>query len=85
MCEHRMFSNFVAYVLPRVFYGEQIQLGMEGPFLGDENNDTTNQVTIKLMGGSRPIDVSSFVDECVSNGKIIIERKNFDFNFEFNR
>lgn len=49
---------FPAYLLPKVFYGEQIQLGMEGPFLGDDNNDTTNQLTIKLMGGSRAIDVS---------------------------
>lgn len=49
-------------MLPRVFYGEQIQLGMEGPFLADDNNDTTNQVTIKLMGGSRPIDVSLLIN-----------------------
>lgn len=58
LCEICMCSKFSAYLLPRVFYGEQIQLGMEGPFLSDDNNDTTNQLTIKLMGGSRAIDVS---------------------------
>lgn len=52
------FSIFLAYLLPRDFYGEQIQLGMEGPFLGVDSNDSTNQVTIILMGGARPIDVS---------------------------
>lgn len=51
---------FSAYLLPKVFYGEQIQLGMEGAFLSDDNNDTTNQLTIKLMGGSRAIDVSVY-------------------------
>lgn len=53
-----LFPNYLAYLLPRVFYGEQIQLGMQGPLLADDNNDTANQVTIKLMGGSRAIDVS---------------------------
>lgn len=52
------FAIFLAYLLPRVLYGEQVQLGMQGPFLDDDSNDTTNQMTIKLMGGSRSIDVS---------------------------
>lgn len=46
-----------------MFYGEQILLGMEGPFLDDDNNldddkKATNQVTVQLMGGARAIDVS---------------------------
>lgn len=53
---------FVAYLLPKVLYGEQIQLGMAGPFLSDDNNDTTNQLTIRLMGGSRAIDVSELIE-----------------------
>lgn len=43
-------------MLPKIYYGEQILLGLEGPFL-DDSNDTSNQVTVKLMSGSRPIDV----------------------------
>lgn len=46
-----------AYYLPSIYYGEQIVLGLEGPFLFDAN-DSMNQVTVKLMTGSRPIDVS---------------------------
>lgn len=55
-----MIFSFAAFLLPRVFYGEQVQLGISGPFLYDDSNDTTNQLTIKLMGGSRAIDVSLF-------------------------
>lgn len=46
-----------AYRLPKIYYGEQIILGLEGPFLQD-TNDSVHQVTVKLMSGSRPIDVN---------------------------
>lgn len=52
----QFFVYILAYMLPKIYYGEQILLGLEGAFLED-SNDTSNQVTVKLMSGSRPIDV----------------------------
>ncbi|XP_031624818.1 P protein-like [Contarinia nasturtii] len=45
-----------SYFLPNIYYGEQVTLAMEGPFLPDIN-DSMHQVTVKLMSGSRPIDM----------------------------
>lgn len=47
----------LAYYLPKIYYGEQVTLGLEGPFLQD-TNDSMHQVTLKLMSGSRSIDVN---------------------------
>lgn len=50
-------SHFLAYSLPDIYYGQQIQLGLQGPFL--DTNDTTNQVSLRLMSGPRAVDVFS--------------------------
>ncbi|XP_055303075.1 P protein-like [Sitodiplosis mosellana] len=48
-----------SYRLPKIYYGEQIILGLEGPFLQD-TNDSMHQVTVRLMSGSRPIDMIGY-------------------------
>lgn len=45
-----------AYLLPRIYYGQQIMLGLQGAFL-DDSNDTSQQISVRLMSGSRVIDV----------------------------
>lgn len=41
----------LAYFLPMKYYGEQISLALEGPFLEDEVN-SKHQMTLSLHSGS---------------------------------
>lgn len=54
MDEVNIFINFffiLAYFLPGKFYGEQISLALEGPFLNDVN-ESEHQMTLMLLTNS---------------------------------
>lgn len=42
----------VGYALPKVYYGEQVAISLEGPFLPDNNNESEHTISLKLLSGS---------------------------------
>lgn len=42
----------IAYLLPKIYYGEQVSIALEGPFLPDNNNESEHTISLKLISGS---------------------------------
>lgn len=40
------------YALPKVYYGEQVAISLEGPFLPDNNNESEHTISLKLLSDS---------------------------------
>lgn len=54
---NKMFVFLSVYFLPKSFYGEQISLALDGPFIND-SNESDHQMTLTLLSGTTHTDVS---------------------------